>query len=283
MEVDFELGMVRLPQDKLARLLSFLQKIATIADRARSTNVLTIRRLLGQLEFASMACPWVHAGMHRLEQLLAAVTPHSQQQQWHSQHRDQTIQDQEHTAVKLNAAVRDDLRFIIMALQERNGVTFELDTELVAVAVDASSTGFGGVALDSALLGHFAPSQAMLHINVKELLALQHRLSTPSGLLANRQLIVYYDNVVAAAYARRGGGRVQNLDEIARHIWRDICWQHNILIRRVVYVPSAENVEADRLSRLLSEINSETDNKIRQNEMAQDWGLSKEAYGFVER
>jgi len=103
------------------------------------------------------------------------------------------------------------------------------------------------------------------------------RIGPPTSGHGNGQLQagvhVFTDNNTCKSYLMKGYGKVPLLRETAQNIYR-MCRERNILIRKVSYVPTLKNKEADNLSRM-SEVEFE---RIRQECLRQTWRVSNEGF-----
>ena len=136
------------------------------------------------------------------------------------------------------------------------------------VTTDASQRGWGAHYQDHAVQGrwHF-PAQGVVS-NVLELRAAFQALLAFAPLLRGKSVLLRIDNKVAVAYIRRQGGtRSRTLSEEVRPI---VEWaQVHLLDLNAVYVPAAQNVLADYLSR----------ESLSNNE----WSLNHRAFPLLRR
>jgi hypothetical protein len=298
-EIDLLKGVIRVPKSKGDDLIQFMDSMIKASKSGNRVRRRTLAQLNGKMTFASLACWWLKACQHKLNALLSASSGKSWDRKLH-----------------VPSPVVQDLLQAKRALVERNEATFESSIAWTTVTVDASSAGFGAVIQDKAFVGKWSPQELQDHINAKEISTLLKILDADPERFRNAQLHVYVDNTVALSYFRKAGGRKEQLHSIMQQIM-DHCWQLNVSIRRVTYIPSAENVEADRLSRMssanrsssptptptpspaelgscapaeflavqraLREINKDVDREIAKNEALQDWGLSKEGLDLLQK
>ena len=119
------------------------------------------------------------------------------------------------------------------------------------LATDASDIGWSYLLDGHWVSGQWTPGQSDLHINHKEFLVLAMALEQNARLVQRRTIYWEVDNTTALAYIRNEGGTKDwalCLRTIALLEW---CHQHSIhLIPK--YVPSIQNIIADRGSRFLA-------------------------------
>lgn len=117
---------------------------------------------------------------------------------------------------------------------------------------DASTSGWGAVCNGSATHGFWNDAEKRLHINHLELLAVLYALKCFTSALNNKQILLRVDNTTALSYVNKmGGTHVPTLNRIARDIWL-WCEKRELWIF-ASYIPSKDNVEADRESRVIKE------------------------------
>lgn len=120
----------------------------------------------------------------------------------------------------------------------------------VVINTDASTDGWGAVILARNLRtrGTFSLEEQPLHINDKELLAVEFALHAFRQEVINKAVLVRSDNMTTVAYLNHMGGTISpRLSAIAERIWR---WalEHRIHLM-AEHVPGVDNVEADAESR----------------------------------
>ncbi|XP_046478644.1 uncharacterized protein [Neodiprion pinetum] len=133
---------------------------------------------------------------------------------------------------------------------------------------DASTTGWGAFCEGNTAHGFWKSSEMNLHINCLELIATFMALKCFARDLSNCELLLRIDNTTAISYVnRRGGVQYPGLNKVSKDIWR-WCEKRNIWLF-ATYIPSKENVEADRSSRIK---NIDT-----------EWELADYAFSMIER
>ena len=116
------------------------------------------------------------------------------------------------------------------------------------VATDASNHGWGAAWADKRLAGTWSPSEAPLHINVKEMLAVLKAITAWARDLSGLTVSLQSDNRTVVAYlTKEGGTRSPELCDLAFTVLRK-CDLYTINLRPA-YLPGMANLEADGLSR----------------------------------
>lgn len=106
------------------------------------------------------------------------------------------------------------------------------------------------------------------HINYLELLAAFFAVKCFATQLLQCEVLFRLDNTTAIAYVNRAGGvQFPHLSELSRQIW-EWCEERKIWLK-ASYIPSAENIEADRASRNINEDS--------------EWEISQTAFKQIEK
>lgn len=114
---------------------------------------------------------------------------------------------------------------------------------------DASTTGWRASCNGESTHGFWSTIERIFNINHLELLAAFYALKCFAKRLENKQILLRIDNTTALAYINKmGGTHVLALDSIAKQIW-GWCEARQLWLY-ASYIPSKENVEADRESRV---------------------------------
>lgn len=119
----------------------------------------------------------------------------------------------------------------------------------VVIYTDASNSGWGATnGLDN-VYGFWDDSQRDFHINYKELLAVKFGLDALADDVYDCQILLRIDSTTAISYVnRKGGVRFSKFHELARVICQ---WAETRQVYLFAsYISSAENKEADALSRI---------------------------------
>jgi len=125
--------------------------------------------------------------------------------------------------------------------------TFDLE-----IFSDASLTGWGAVCNKVRTHGFWSLEEKHYHINYLELLAIFHALRCFASQMRGSEILLRVDNSTALSYVNRMVFiKFPTLSNLARKIW-DWCAERDIFIY-AAYIPSAQNIEADAESRVVSE------------------------------
>lgn len=133
---------------------------------------------------------------------------------------------------------------------------FKVQNYNLVIFTDASLDGYGGKSNNNQTVsGVWSSYQKTLHINVLELLAVHYSLLS-FNCPGSQSILLRVDNTTVIAYLNNQGG-VHNVQChcVAKAIWQ-FCEQKSIVLR-ATYIASRYNVEADKLSRLNSQDQSD--------------------------
>jgi len=135
---------------------------------------------------------------------------------------------------------------------------------------DASDTGWGAFLKEKNWeYGEmWCGEKSPLHINIKELLAVLLALIHFRKPLKGKHIHLYVDNTTALSCIRKGGSTQSiSCNEVTEQIFRE-SWALGVTTL-LTYIPSKENVEADRASRAFS--------------TSAEWSLSDNAQNLIFR
>ena len=114
---------------------------------------------------------------------------------------------------------------------------------------DASRTGWGAACNGEVVYANWSVSELEYHINYLELLAAFNALKCFAEDKRDVEVLLRVDNTTAVSYINRMGGvQFPNLNTVTKMIWQ-FCELRNLWVF-ASYIASAENVEADRASRM---------------------------------
>eukprot|EP01094_Clydonella_sp_ATCC50884_P024628 TRINITY_DN6238_c1_g1_i1.p1 TRINITY_DN6238_c1_g1~~TRINITY_DN6238_c1_g1_i1.p1 ORF type:complete len:647 (-),score=118.45 TRINITY_DN6238_c1_g1_i1:15-1955(-) len=151
--------------------------------------------------------------------------------------------------VKLNAEARADLEEWLELLDGWEGTPVVTAPTSLLVTTDAADEGWGGVlGTKQAFAGVWTQEEERRHITWKELSAIRRTLEAAGDQIRGQSILVRADNVAAVAYVNKLTGKSAAMAEEARALWRLVTEQEAQI--RAVYLPGAQNTEADYLSRL---------------------------------
>ena len=221
---------IRLPQ---AKLTAFLDEVRSTLC-AKSITKKQLQSLIGKL---SWACQAIHGARPHLRRLIDRV---------------QVLHSPRHRT-RITADMRADLTWWIAFSRHFNGIVPMLENRLhLSACIDACSSAAGGV-----FQGEFYhlqwdswPGTTDLHINYKEVLALEPALMTWGLRWANHRLHLHSDNQAAVAIINKGSCHEPRVMSSLRRIaWLTAVFNISIVAH---YYPGVSNRMADAASRLPS-------------------------------
>ena len=113
---------------------------------------------------------------------------------------------------------------------------------------DASNTGWGVKFLSFNTGGSWSLKEQVLHINLKEMLAIFYSLNTFKGYIKHSHVLIFSDNTTAVSVINHmGTSKSQDCNALAKSIW-DFCQCEDIWLT-ISHIPGVDNVDADRESR----------------------------------
>ena len=117
---------------------------------------------------------------------------------------------------------------------------------------DASLSGWGASCGGNRTHESWSLEDKQNHINYLELLAVVYALRCFAAESKNCNVLLRVDNSTAISYTNRMGSiKFPHLSNLARKIW-NWCADRNLFIY-AAYIPSAQNIEADFESRVISD------------------------------
>lgn len=240
-DIDLVNMVFKLPDDKLQKARTAVRMM----QKKKFTTRKDLERLTGYLAHCAILVKGGRTFCRRLYSLLKAT--------------------KNVRKVKLSAEVRLDLNWWDAFLELFNGTCQINDSfsPIYEVFTDASNTGFGGWWDEKFFFGHWAPVKGgcnhradppslteLSHssINVKELWPVIEAIHRWGNLWKNCNILLHSDNTQVLAMVATG----RSVNKQAMSLLRELFWQCAILniTIRAVHIPTAENLLADRLSRL---------------------------------
>ena len=221
---------IELTADKKQNIMSLLNNL----KRKRCCSLFEFSKILGKLIFA---CQGTEYGL-----LYTRIMEHEK--------TEALIQNKGNFKGKINISeqIMLDTNWWLLKLKNssKSIKTFEFKAEIFT---DASNSGWGATNGSDEAYGYWDSRQKQWHINYKELIAIKLALTSIASNLRHCEILLRVDNTTAIAYINRmGGTRHMSYNSLARQIWK---WAEERNIFLVAsYIPSLENSEADRLSRL---------------------------------
>ena len=119
----------------------------------------------------------------------------------------------------------------------------------ITIYTDASLQMYGAYdeTNDSRTQGFWSTEEQRLHINILEMKACEIGIHTFCRNSTNVHVRLYTDNTTSCSYINNYGGKISNLDEIARRLWF-WCIERHIHIS-AYHIAGVTNKQADKLSR----------------------------------
>lgn len=164
--------------------------------------------------------------------------------------------------VIISQEVKEVAKFFMENAKFWNGKTFMTDETFTIIETDSSQDRYGGVLNSEIIIQDVWKKEFMeKHINWKELMVVLIVIMEWQEILKNQKIVIKIDNQVAYYYLKKAGGKIKELNLLTRKIhW--ICFQNNIQIQKIIWVPSEENYFPDLLSRGIEVLEWELDQKI---------------------
>jgi hypothetical protein len=155
------------------------------------------------------------------------------------------------STMQKTAGAIEDCKWWIQNLSVLNGRSLIPTPTDLQAGTDASDEQWGGwIRIGQEVRtfgGFFTKEEANLHINAKELLAINFLIECAQESFRGRSVRIDSDNTTAVAYSNRFGGRIPQLASIAQTIWERLRQLDSSI--KVFYLPGEENVLADFQSR----------------------------------
>ena len=227
-QLDVDHQVLRLPPQKLQQFLSEVRQIY----HSSSASKKQLQSLVGKL---SWACQVIHGGRPHLRRLLDSI------------HK---LNGPRHRT-RITADMKLDLAWWIAFAKIFNGSVPMLDhRNHLSVSIDACSSGAGG--FSHGLLYHLDwtdwPGTEALHINYKEVLALEPAIMSWAPYWQNHVVDIYSDNQAAVSILNKGTCRDPLVMESLRRVfWLSAVYNIKLQAR---YYPGTHNILADACSRL---------------------------------
>lgn len=212
-----------------------------------------LRRLVGKLSFVCSSLP---AGRNRLRAMYKTLALWEKRKAWQSQ-----WSIAEHDLCWFEALLRDNTTEWRRKLWKRDGGWFELwrgtgsmrwSTEMLVIATDASSKGFGAWIRSDVMYGEWQDDVACEgHISAKELTTVLLAVRKWKEEVRGKRVLLLTDNAAVVATITKGSSGSPVMNRIRWDLWREeISLGCEI---EAFYVNSRVNVLADHLSRGLIE------------------------------
>ena len=250
-QVNLGTGVFQVPTEKWATMKSTAVSLIKEAKaHCRWLSAKKLAKLLGLLASLKIAMPQVATFTRSLYEVLSTMTD------WAAD-------------VKLTAQALKDLQHFATLSQAWNGLPIWSKEPTIKMATDASDYGWGAATPSNQARGFFSQEEVNLHITAKELLAVEKGVQQLLCSLDQTTVLLETDNLAVKACISKGSSKSPTLMPILRRI-QEMCWAQKLRLVPV-YVPSQENVEADRLSRIQSKSDWEVSDEFFEA-VSQKWG-----------
>ncbi len=219
---------IELPRDKIEDL----EKTLTNTLTKRKISKKALQSLAGKLNFATQC---IYGGRFYLRRLFDAIARLGCP--WHR--------------TRVTREMRLDIEWWLHCLRIFNGHTQIVDSRpITPICIDSCAVAAGGTFGNLFVYTpwHSIPDCENLHINFKEVLALEPAIQQWAPLFANKKVLVHCDNQAAVAIINRGSCSHPTVTQSLRRIfWLSVI--HNFRLT-AVYIRGKHNVLADAVSRL---------------------------------
>ncbi|WAR20627.1 YI31B-like protein [Mya arenaria] len=151
--------------------------------------------------------------------------------------------------MSITESIKNELSWWIQNLSHQNRQIIHGNPDLI-ITTDASSFGWGAVSENESIGGRWDDTEIQNLINVLELFAASHALKSFCKTKSNIHVQIRSDNSCTVAYICHIGGKIEQLNNIAKHMW---LWSKDRAIwLSATHVPGIAN-EADFSSRHFNE------------------------------
>ena len=228
LEWNLEQGTVAVPLDKKQEIFSLIKDILTTGVTSRRE----LETLQGKLNFYRYG---VRIGRTLLHPVIT----------WTNRHTKTRTRD---SWVLVDRSLREALQpWLRDATFEESRLFTHLKVDGV-VCCDSSNLGYGAVWKDSVLSGHWSDSILRLHINIKELMAVEQACLEWGHRWIGLNIQFLLDNATAVATLRKEGScRTPALHQVWLRI-QELAFRHNFSLS-ARWIRGTLNCEADLLSR----------------------------------
>ena len=219
----------RLPPDKLMSYTDNIHKL--VSDK--STNLRSLKSVIGQLTFSTSVIPSGRAFLRRLHNLtIGKLNP-------------------AHTFTLTHSATLD-LLMSISFLQNYNGRTIirplsVVNSSQIKLCADASKTGFGATYGKYWIQGTWPTSWQQLHISFLEMYPIYVTVAFFAPKLKNSSITFYSDNMGVVEILNKQSSKCHYLMQLVRPLV--LILLHNNIHLKSKHIPGIENNLCDAISR----------------------------------
>jgi hypothetical protein len=218
----------------LPRKVQQIEKICREAGAATSVSLREIAKILGNLAWAIQAIPFAQGHYRCIQRRFLKESARAG--------------GDLSTKIRLDEESISDLVWWASNVESSNGRPLSTVEPDLVIYSDASLSGWGAVLNGVAAKGPWTDRDRSRHINELELLAALFALKSFTSLAYRVSVRLMLDNSTAVHYVNKSGGsRSEELCRISSEI---VAWcEPRAISINAVYLPGAQNVIADRLSR----------------------------------
>lgn len=151
---------------------------------------------------------------------------------------------------RITKPIREDLSWWIQFMEVFNGVVPMVETRPMApVSIDACSMGAGAYFLGDWIYTRWSPEvKYSVHINSKEILALEPAVLRWAQLWSNKKIFIHCDNMTAVSAINKGYSKHTLANQSLRRVfWWSVIYNFRL---KAIYYPGYRNNIADAISRL---------------------------------
>ncbi|WAR28485.1 hypothetical protein MAR_014189 [Mya arenaria] len=219
-DIDSEKMVVTLPSEKVEKIVQSCTDLQK-QDRAKIRDVARI--LVSSFSAVEFKCAKIQALQHHAGDYESMMS--------------------------ISESIKNELSCWIQNLSHQNRQIIHGNPDLI-ITTDASSFGWGAVSENESIGGRWDDTEIQNHINVLELFAASHALKSFCKTKSNIHVQIRSDNSCTVAYIWHMGGKIEQLNNIAKRMW---LWSKDIAIwLSATHVPGIAN-EADFSSRHFNE------------------------------
>ncbi|WAR30575.1 hypothetical protein MAR_033117 [Mya arenaria] len=120
--------------------------------------------------------------------------------------------------MSITESIKNELSCWIQNLSHQNRQIIHGNPDLI-ITTDASSFGWGAVSENESIGGRWDDTEIQNHINVLELFAASHALKSFCKTKSNIHVQIRSGNSCTVAYIWHMGGKIEQLNNIAKHMW----------------------------------------------------------------
>ena len=150
--------------------------------------------------------------------------------------------------VPITLEIKEAATFFMQKANIWNGRSIDHQEIFTYIELDSSWSSYAAILNEEFIQNSWGEKDLSMHINWKELQTALIAISHWKTKLSGKKVIIKTDNQVAYYYLKKAGGKIPNLNIIAKQIYQ-ICLEYNIQIYQIIWIPSEENTFADILSR----------------------------------